>query len=156
MRQSRLILVVASLVAFGLPLAVAQEPAAKGTVAAAPEAAEQPGEIKTKPPATEPATPAPLSVDPTIPSEQMKAILGQQRLVQPGTQTKLPSLRIKGRVVSPKNDVLVLLQVGQQIERVSADAEWTTDDGLTIKVLSVSVSELRLQIQPLNRTVTVR
>jgi len=96
-------------------------------------------------------------LDPTIPSEQLKAILGQQRAVQTSAPSaKLPALRIKGRVASPDGDVLVLLQIGQQMERVTADTEWTTEDGLTITVLSISLSELRLQIQPHNRTVTIR
>ncbi len=87
----------------------------------------------------------------------MKAVLGQRLALQaPSAQVKLPPLRIKGRVVSSDGGVSVLLQVGQQLERVSAAAEWTTDDGLTIRALSVSPTELRLQIEPHNRTVTVR
>jgi hypothetical protein len=87
----------------------------------------------------------------------MKALLGQGRLAPvAGVAAKLPSLRIKGRVASAEGDVLVLLQVGQQLERVSADTEWTTEDGLTITVVSVSRTELRLQVQPLNRIVTIR
>ena len=108
--------------------------------------------------ASAPPPPAPATLrDPTQPSEQMKAILGQQRAVQTSAPpAKLPSLRIKGRVASPDGDVLVLLQIGQQWNASTADTEWTTEDGLTITVLSVSLSELRLQIQPHNRTVTIR
>ena len=95
--------------------------------------------------------------DPTIPSPEMKAVLDQQRLLQtPIGAAKLPALRIKGRVVSPDGEVLVLLQVGQQVARLTADAEWTTEEGLTLKTVSVSPSEVRIQIQPFNRTVTLR
>ena len=105
-----------------------------------------------------PPPPAPATLrDPTQPSEQLKAILGQQRAVQASAPPgQAAPLRIKGRVASPDGDVLVLLQIGQQMERVTADTEWTTEDGLTITVLSISLSELRLQIQPHNRTVTIR
>ncbi len=129
-----------------------------------PSAGEQAADSPAKPAAEQEATPfaplppAPATLrDPTQPSEQMKAILGQQRAMHTSAPpAKLPSLRIKGRVASSDGDVLVLLQVGQELERVTADTEWTTEDGLTITVVSVSLTELRLQIQPHNRTVTIR
>ncbi len=106
--------------------------------------------------ATSPADAATLR-DPTQVSEQMRAVLGQQVAVQASApQTRLPSLRIKGRVASAEGAVLVLLEVGEQLERVTADAEWTTNEGLTIKVLSISLSELRLQVEPPSRIVTIR
>jgi hypothetical protein len=129
-----------------------------------PSVDEQAADSPAKPAAKQEATPfvppppAPGTLrDPTQPGEQLKAILGQQRAVQTSAPpAKLPALRIKGRVASPDGDVLVLLQIGQQMERVTADTEWTTEDGLTLTVLSISLSELRLQIQPHNRTVTLR
>jgi hypothetical protein len=125
--------------------------------ALASEADPAPDTVPPKDDSAPPDSPRPILRDPTLPSEQMKALLGQPRVAPAaGVQASLPSLRIKGRVASSEGDVLVLLQVGQQLERVTADTEWTTEDGLTITVVSVSLTELRLDIQPLNRTVTIR
>lgn len=138
---------------------LAAEPPAEPAQAAVESPAESAPIPELAPPLVDApsSTTPPVRRDPTQPSEQMRAVLGQGRTTAaPGLQPKLPALRIKGRVASSEGHILVLLQVGQQLERVSADTQWTTDDGLTLSVISVSLSELQLQIQPLNRTVTLR
>ncbi|MCU0982826.1 MAG: hypothetical protein MUF25_27005 [Pirellulaceae bacterium] len=160
-------LTLVTLLVMTFPGSAAESPSGPAQTVAVPPSDVQAVDSLAKPAAAPEADPFATSVppppapaklrDPTQPSEHLKAILGQQRAVKTSAPTaKLPALRIKGRVASPDGDVLVLLQIGQQMERVTADTEWTTEDGLTITVLSVSLSELRLQIQPHNRTVTIR
>lgn len=125
--------------------------------ALAPEAEPTPVAVPPADEAVPPDRPPPILRDPTLPSEQMKALLGQPPVAPAaGVQARMPSLRIKGRVASPEGDVLVLLQVGEQLERVTTDTQWTTEDGLTITVVSATLTEMQLDIRPLNRIVTIR
>jgi hypothetical protein len=106
----------------------------------------------------------PARSDPTEPGEAMRDLVAPLRLGQSGASAALsvPKIMLKGRIIGPVVPPAAILDVQGSSYVVQQDSELTfeADDsplgGLTLHVTEINASEVRVEVMPYRKVLTLR
>jgi hypothetical protein len=107
---------------------------------------------------------APVLRDPTEPGEEMRDLVAPLRLGQPGGPAgwAVGRVTLKGRIIGPLVPPAAIIDLQGSVFVVTKDSELTVDTadsplgGTTLRVIDVSVSEVRIEVLPFRKVVILR
>lgn len=117
----------------------------------------QPPTKKLPPSVPDPAAEPPPR-DPTQPSPKLKDALDLQRTL-PGqpAESRLSAIRLKGRIIAKDKPPVALIELEGKPSPVLVTAGSTISLGsVQLRVVEVSAAEVRIEVQPLNETLSLR
>lgn len=95
--------------------------------------------------------------DPTVPSERIRELLNASKANTPAAAPKLPTVLLKGRIISGKRrPPAALLEVEGHTFTVTKGAALVAGPNLILRVLEVSSEEVRLEIDPLKQVIVLQ
>jgi hypothetical protein len=95
--------------------------------------------------------------DPTAPSPIMRQVIGPPK-AQGKTTLELPVVELKARIVGGNQGSVAVLQIDKRIVVVRQGSQIDLDgahSGQKIRVIELNADEVRLEVQPLNRIVSI-
>jgi hypothetical protein len=119
--------------------------------------AQTPGEKDKTPPAVVPdgKDKLPLPVpDPTEAKGVFMEIMRQKGAK--GPLAKLPYVALKGRIVQKGKTPAALLEVDGKLYLVNQKSVLSGSNNLTLKILELNASEVRIEVSPLNEIIVLR
>ncbi len=95
--------------------------------------------------------------DPTSPSPRMRQLIDPPK-VQGKTAMEMPVVELEARIVGGNQDSVAVLQIDKRLVVVRQGSEIALDgahNGQKIRVLQLDANEVRLEVQPMNRIISV-
>ena len=108
---------------------------------------QAPGDAGEKDKKPEKITQPPDAQDPTTPGPIFKDILGKKDAKGPYAP-KLPSILLKGRIVPKGKPPAALLEVDGKLYLVNQKSMLSGSANVTLKILELNASEIRIEIGP--------
>lgn len=123
-------------------------------IGAADTVAQKTGKLAQPAPKPEPAPPAQLKSDPTIPSDKTRAELESSKA---GAASRLPNVVLRGRVLVKDKPPVALIELDPKHPAQPVIKGTTLMSGnLKLTVTEVNAEEVRIEVSPLNETIVLR
>jgi hypothetical protein len=120
---------------------------------------KQPGKLPVKPAEPPAKKPEPIEKpDPTKPTPELRQALEVPKGGPDGAAPRMPAITLKGRVIAQDQPPAALLEIDprQPPRLVTKGSVVVLNGNLRLRVVEVTVGEVRIEVSPLNETIILR
>ena len=94
--------------------------------------------------------------DPTSASTKLKEVLNPLKTGVGGPAGSIPFVSLRGRIVTKDRPPTAVLDMGGRLYVVNEGSILPTAGGVTLKVLSISAGDVRIEVSPLKEVLSLR